>query len=137
MFGLLPLGTGNDFAAALGIPSDIDAALQVFQDGHTVDVDVGRLDDRVFVNISAGGFVAEVSDAVTPQLKTIAGRLAYLIGGAQTLLSFEPVRARSSRLARRSCGTRVRSLSRNALRSRRASWCTTSTFTCSRSATRG
>jgi diacylglycerol kinase (ATP) len=94
MFGILPLGTGNDFAAALGIPSDIDAALQAFQDGHTLDVDVGRLDDRVFVNTSAGGFVAEVSDAVTPELKTIAGRLAYLIGGAQTLLSYEPVRAR-------------------------------------------
>ena len=94
VFGILPLGTGNDFAAALEIPSDVDAALQSFQDGYTVDVDVGRLDDRVFVNISAGGFLAEVSDTVTPELKTIAGRLAYLIGGAQTLLSYEPVRAR-------------------------------------------
>jgi diacylglycerol kinase (ATP) len=34
-----------------------------------------------------------VSAAVTPQLKTIAGRLAYLIGGAQALLEFNPVAA--------------------------------------------
>jgi diacylglycerol kinase (ATP) len=34
-----------------------------------------------------------VSAAVTPQLKTIAGRLAYLIGGAQVLFEFEPVGA--------------------------------------------
>jgi diacylglycerol kinase family enzyme len=34
-----------------------------------------------------------VSEAVTPQLKTIAGRLAYLIGGAQVLFEFEPVGA--------------------------------------------
>jgi diacylglycerol kinase (ATP) len=94
VFGVLPLGTGNDFAAALGIPPDVDAALKVLAQGRPVTVDVGRLDDRVFVNVSAGGFVAEVSETVTPELKTIAGRLAYLIGGAQTLLSYEPVRAR-------------------------------------------
>ena len=57
-------------------------------------MDVGRLDDRVFVNVSAGGFVAEASEAVTPELKTVTGRLAYLIGGAQALLSYDPVRAR-------------------------------------------
>ena len=94
VFGLLPLGTGNDFAAVIGIPPDVDAAVGAFADGHVIPVDVGRLDDRVFVNVSAGGFVAEVSEAVTPELKTVAGRLAYLIGGAQTLLSYEPVRAR-------------------------------------------
>ena len=94
VFGLLPLGTGNDFAAAIGIPPDVDDAVRAFGDGHVIPVDVGRLDDRVFVNVSAGGFVAEVSEAVTPELKTMAGRLAYLIGGAQALLSYEPVRAR-------------------------------------------
>ena len=47
----------------------------------------------MFVNSSGGGFIAEVSVAVTPQLKTIAGRLAYLIGGAQALIEFEPVDA--------------------------------------------
>src|SRR5918994_2383307 len=94
VFGLLPLGTGNDFAAVIGIPSDVDDAVRAFADGHDMAVDVGRLDDRVFVNVSAGGFVAEVSEAVTPELKTVAGRLAYLIGGAPALLSYEPVRAR-------------------------------------------
>jgi diacylglycerol kinase (ATP) len=94
VFGLLPLGTGNDFAAVIGIPSDVDDAVRAFADGHAIAVDVGRLDDRVFVNVSAGGFVAEVSEAVTPELKTVAGRLAYLIGGAQALLSYDPVRAR-------------------------------------------
>ena len=68
--------------------------MRSFADGHTMAVDVGRLNERVFVNVSAGGFVAEASDAVTPELKTIAGRLAYLIGGAQAPLSYDPVRAR-------------------------------------------
>jgi diacylglycerol kinase (ATP) len=93
VFGVLPLGTGNDFAAVIGIPREIEDAVRAVAEGHTLAVDVGRLDDRVFVNVSAGGFVAEVSDAVTPGLKTLAGKLAYLIGGAQALLSYEPVQA--------------------------------------------
>lgn len=91
--GIVPLGTGNDFAAALGIPAEIDAALDVLMQGRTLRVDIGEVNGRVFVNTSGGGFIAEVSVAVTPQLKTIAGRLAYLVGGAQALLEFDPVRA--------------------------------------------
>ena len=91
-FGLLPLGTGNDFAQALGLPADIEAALEILARTDAVSVDVGRVNGRCFINVSGGGFIAEVSEAVTPQLKSIAGRLAYLLGGAQALLDFEPAR---------------------------------------------
>lgn len=93
-FGLVPLGTGNDFAAALGIPPDVDAALTVLLAGAARQVDLGQVNGRVFANISGGGFFAEVSESVTPQMKSVAGRLAYLLGGAQVLMDFEPVRAR-------------------------------------------
>ena len=89
--GIIPFGTGNDFAAALGIPTETDAALAVLLEGRELRVDLGQVNGRVFVNTSGGGFIGEVSAAVTPQLKTIAGRLAYLIGGAQALLEFNPV----------------------------------------------
>ncbi|HEV3486540.1 MAG TPA: diacylglycerol kinase family protein, partial [Vicinamibacterales bacterium] len=92
-FGILPFGTGNDFATALGIPLEVDPALDVLLAGRSIPVDLGQMNGRCFFNTSGGGFVAEVSVAVTPQLKTIAGRLAYLIGGAQSLLEYEPVRA--------------------------------------------
>ena len=91
--GIVPFGTGNDFAAALGVPLEVEAALEVLLQGRELRVDLGEVNGRVFVNTSGGGFIAEVSEAVTPQLKTIAGRLAYLIGGAQALLEFDPVRA--------------------------------------------
>jgi len=93
VIGIVPLGTGNDFAAGLDIPLDPDAALEVLLAGREVAVDLGEVNGRVFVNSSGGGFMAEVSVAVTPELKTIAGRLAYLIGGAQVLFEFEPVAA--------------------------------------------
>jgi diacylglycerol kinase (ATP) len=94
IYGLIPLGTGNDFARALGLAEDVDEAVGTLLEGRTVAVDTGVLGDRLFVNVSAGGFIAEVSDAVDPQLKTLAGKLAYLIGGAQVLLDYEPARAR-------------------------------------------
>ena len=90
-FGVIPLGTGNDFARAIGIPEDLEGALDCLAENRETSVDVGELNDRVFVNVSAGGFIGEVSDAVTPGLKTVAGKLAYLIGGAQVLLSYDPV----------------------------------------------
>lgn len=93
VIGLVPLGTGNDFAAALGIPADVEAALDVLLRGRELRVDLGEVNGRVFANISGGGFIAEVSVAVSPALKTIAGRLAYLIGGAQALMEFDPVQA--------------------------------------------
>ena len=93
-FGVIPLGTGNDFATALGIPDDVEAAVRALVGGAPVPVDVCRLNELYFVNVSAGGFMAEVSNAVTTRLKTFAGKLAYLIGGAQVLFDYEPFRAR-------------------------------------------
>ena len=92
-FGIIPLGTGNDFATGLGIPAEIDAAVETLLQAREIQVDLGQVNGRIFLNTSGGGFIAEVSVNVTPQLKTIAGRLAYLIGGAQALLDYDPVRA--------------------------------------------
>jgi len=94
VFGVIPLGTGNDFATALGMPADIGEALGAVAAARETRVDLGMLNGHHFINVSAGGFIAEVSDAVNPQLKSIAGRLAYLIGGAQVLFDAQPVLAR-------------------------------------------
>jgi diacylglycerol kinase (ATP) len=87
--GIIPLGTGNDFAAALGLPTDVDEVLDVLLRGRARPVDVADVNGRVFVNASGGGFLADVSEAVDPALKSVAGRLAYLVGGAKVLLQAE------------------------------------------------
>jgi diacylglycerol kinase (ATP) len=91
ILGVIPLGTGNDFATALGFPEDIAEVLDVLDITAPIAVDVGVVNAHYFINVSAGGFIAEVSDAVGTQLKSIAGKLAYLIGGAQVLFTHEPV----------------------------------------------
>jgi diacylglycerol kinase (ATP) len=94
VLGIVPLGTGNDFATAIGVPAEPEAAVDALLRGTVTAIDVGRVNDRCFLNISAGGFIADVSDAVRPGLKTVLGKLAYLVGGAQVLLEHEPIAAR-------------------------------------------
>lgn len=91
--GLLPCGTGNDFARSLGI-EDRDVALAALVSGARRMVDAIAVGPRVFLNASAGGFTAETSANVTSDLKQAAGPLAYLIGGVRAVLGHEPVRAR-------------------------------------------
>jgi diacylglycerol kinase (ATP) len=91
--GLLPAGTGNDFARSLGIEAPA-AAVAALSDGHVRAVDLVSLGDRVFLNASAGGFTAETSANVTSGLKQAIGPLAYLIGGARAVLEYDPVDVR-------------------------------------------
>jgi diacylglycerol kinase family enzyme len=53
--GVLPLGTLNHFAKDAGIPIDVQKAVQVVAAGHTRQVDVGRVNDRIFVNNASIG----------------------------------------------------------------------------------
>jgi YegS/Rv2252/BmrU family lipid kinase len=96
VIGVIPFGTGNDFAKALGLGEEPEPAIEALLEGLAIDVDVGMLNDRPFVNTSAGGFIADVSDAVTESLKDAAGKLAYVIGGARALFGTEPFSARLS-----------------------------------------
>ena len=92
--GVIPLGTGNDFAKALGLGESPEPALDALLEARVVHVDLGTLNDRPFANTSAGGFIAEVSESVTEKLKNTAGKLAYLVGGARALVGTEPFSAR-------------------------------------------
>jgi diacylglycerol kinase (ATP) len=89
-FGIIPAGTGNDFAKALGLGEAAEPALDLLLDARVIDVDLGVMNDRPFVNASAGGFVADVSAVLTEPLKDATGKLAYIIGGARALLGREP-----------------------------------------------
>lgn len=92
--GLLPLGTGNDFARMLHLSEDPEEALAALAERREVAVDVGTLNGRAFINASGGGFISEVSEAVDDHLKAVAGRLAFLIGGARVVFHYEPVLTR-------------------------------------------
>jgi diacylglycerol kinase family enzyme len=53
--GVLPLGTLNHFAKDAGIPLDHQKAVQTIAARHSKRVDVGRVNDRIFINNSSIG----------------------------------------------------------------------------------
>jgi diacylglycerol kinase family enzyme len=53
--GILPLGTLHHFAKDLGLPLDIDGAVQVIAAARTRDVDVAEVNGRVFINNASIG----------------------------------------------------------------------------------
>lgn len=86
--GLIPLGTGNDFARTLGLPTGLEAALDVLRAGHTRAIDLVRVTSdkvRYFLNVSAGGFSGLVDEKLTPKMKKTWGPLAYLRSAAAAL----------------------------------------------------
>ena len=53
--GILPLGTLNHFARDLAIPTDLDEAARLIAGGSDRRVDIGEMNERVFINNSAIG----------------------------------------------------------------------------------
>jgi diacylglycerol kinase (ATP) len=86
VLGLIPVGTGNDFARAVGIPLDPEAAARVVLAGRARPIDL-VVDDggNVVVNNVRVGIGAEASRKAR-KWKERLGRLGYAIGAAQAAL---------------------------------------------------
>lgn len=87
--GLIPMGTGNDLARTLAIPPDPRDALALLFTGQSEPIDLILVEAegtrRYLVNAAAGGFSGQVSGAMTAELKSQWGPLAYLVGAASVL----------------------------------------------------
>jgi diacylglycerol kinase (ATP) len=81
--GVIPRGTANAFASALGIASDIRGACETILAGTTRVVDAARCNDIPFILLTGIGFEAEMVDRANRELKNRLGVLAYLLAGVQ------------------------------------------------------
>lgn len=62
---ILAAGTVNDFANYLNLPTDINGVCEVIKNFNTVCCDVGKIDDRYFMNVAAGGMFSDISFTVS------------------------------------------------------------------------
>lgn len=76
--GLVPGGTGCDLAKSLGIPqADVAECARIVREGATRTIDVGRIEDRYFVNVAGFGFdIAVIEDS--REVRWIRGSLLYV-----------------------------------------------------------
>lgn len=92
--GIIPAGTTNDFARALGIPRDVKEATDIILQNEALALDIGKVNERYFMNIAGGGKLTELTYEVPSKLKAVLGQLAYYIKGIEMLPSLKPIHAR-------------------------------------------
>lgn len=86
--GIVPQGTGNQVAGNLGIPLDLERAVEVATSGTPIPIDLGqRSDGRYFALMAGAGWDAEVMAACTRELKDRWGFGAYLFTGLRKLVA--------------------------------------------------
>lgn len=99
--GVVPGGTGNDFAAALGVPNEPEEALHVALTQSAQAMDLGTVNGRTFVNAVTLGPAAELSHSTGKWAKAILGRFAYLFEALRHPGRLQPFQARLSADGRR------------------------------------
>lgn len=93
--GILPLGTANDFAHGLGLPcDDLNECLEIACTRDTKKIDVGRANDRFFINVTSGGFGSEITATTPVNVKKALGGAAYTLMGMIKVFKLEPYEGR-------------------------------------------
>lgn len=88
--GIIPVGTGNDFIKTIGTPKDTKQALDFILTHPARPVDVGRLNERMFLNVSGTGFDVAVLECMEDAKKVVRGIWPYLIGIIRAILHYKP-----------------------------------------------
>jgi len=72
-------GTVNDFATHLKLPNTAEAFVKMIEKDHKIPVDVGVLNDEVFINIAAAGIFTSIAHVTKKEMKKYFGRGAYYL----------------------------------------------------------
>ena len=94
--GLIPFGTGNDFARSLGLYGSLEAACRALTEGIVKRIDMGVIEGkgtdgpRHFLVLAGTGYDARTAQTVNQGVRHLSGPLAYVWGAILTLRTFEP-----------------------------------------------
>ena len=83
--GIMPTGSANDIVYALGLPTDLNEAARVIANGKTRAMDLGRFNDKYFVNNSGAGLEPYVT-LKHEKIHWIKGIARYLVAAVQSIM---------------------------------------------------
>ena len=89
--GILPMGTANDYAKYIGIAKDITKALKKMFSVEPRRMDIGKINDKYFLNVASTGLLTDVSQKTHGELKNAIGKLAYYIKGIEQIPTFRKI----------------------------------------------
>ncbi|MBA5851361.1 YegS/Rv2252/BmrU family lipid kinase [Clostridium sp. cel8] len=91
---ILPVGTANDFARFIGMPSKVDLACKQILESSPKAVDIGKVNDKYFINVASTGLFTDVSQKTDVNLKNTIGKLAYYITGLEQLTNLRKLKVK-------------------------------------------
>ena len=94
--GVVPVGTANDFARALGLPVELSQACALAAGGQTTRrVEIGKMDGRPFVNVASAGLAVAAARAAGRWKETV-GSAAYALGAIRAGVTADSLECRVS-----------------------------------------
>ena len=88
--GILPLGSGNDLAATVGVPRRLAAAFRAAIEGPVRRLDLGCVDGCWFAGVAGVGFDGEVARVAAERVRLVRGPLMYPWAVVRALAGFRP-----------------------------------------------
>ena len=92
--GIIPRGTANAFAVALGLPTDLKQACETIAAGNTRMVDAAYCNNIPMVLLAGVGFEAGMVSNANREFKNRFGSLAYIFSAAQQFFTQEDFNAK-------------------------------------------
>lgn len=92
--GIIAAGTGNDFIKSVKLPKDPMQALDFILSHEPRRIDIGRINDRHFLNVCGTGFDVTVLEQMERLSSKMRGLLPYLIGVLRAIAVFKPIHVR-------------------------------------------
>lgn len=84
--GILPCGTANDFAKAVNLSFDPEDSIERIVNSKPKKIDIGKINDKYFINVASAGMFTDVSQKINPDLKNSIGKVSYYIKGIEEAL---------------------------------------------------
>ncbi|MGG7078290.1 YegS/Rv2252/BmrU family lipid kinase [Clostridium sardiniense] len=85
---ILPVGTANDFGKFIEMPQNVTEACKRIVKSKPQPVDIGKINDKYFINVASTGLFTDISQKTDVHLKNAIGKLAYYIKGLEELPNF-------------------------------------------------